>query len=299
MSITIERWWPTLFGGYEQMIERCGRVSHRSETKIHPKSYEDFMKRVVMLRRDHSVAEHVAFRVRTNTNLASDSALLGLIKVNPFVRWIDEPGGRRTLLLNGRHVIELGEVPVGDRSDLVDGILSGFRNILPTLTDGVAFGKMFFCPIAIDSAHATGAGAHPDTTVATYFIKGISRVTEVQDVRHRMRSYTVMSGRTVDVRTQPFVFPTDDPTVAERDFVESARQFYGHLRDDLKMKAEDARYYIPQGFATEMVVTASVSIWKLWLGLRLGKGAQWEIRSEAGQIRDDLVERFPEWMEGV
>lgn len=300
MTLTITPWLPSDHGNHEAFIERCGRVSHRSEKKITATSHLNFMKRVVMLRRDHSVAEHAAFRVRTNTELASDARLLRLLKDNPFVRWIDESGGRRTLLVNGRHAVEMVEKLPADRSTLEHGILRALEKFLPTITEGV-FGTLRsgFYPISAEPAHVYYPGAHPDLTVATYFVKGVSRVTEVQDVRHRLRNYTVMSGRTVDVRDQPFVFPTGDPTVIEKDFVKLARECYGRLVDELKMKPEDARYFLPLGFSTEMVVTATLSVWKLWLSLRLGRGAQHEIREEAALIRDDLKTRFPELMEGV
>lgn len=305
MPIEITPWSPQEFPSFEAFIERCGRVSHRSEKKTTPTSYINFMKKVVLLRRDHSVAEHAAFRVRTNTTLATDAALLDILKCNPFVRWVDEAGGRRTLLINARQVIEFLEIPPASRSDLIAGILQNFRPILPTLTAGLddESGRSYFYPISVESAHE--ASPHDDLTVATYFIKGISRVTEVQDVRHRMRSYTVMSGRTVDVEHQPFVHPpsiqsSEEAYTRSQTLVRACRDHYRWLLlSNPAMKKEDARYYLPGGLSTEMAVTAPLSVWKLWISLRTPNGAQWEIREEAGLIRDDLVKRFPEQMEGV
>ncbi len=45
-------------GDMARVVERCGRVSWKSETKIERGSADDFMTRVVNIRKDESIAEH-------------------------------------------------------------------------------------------------------------------------------------------------------------------------------------------------------------------------------------------------
>ena len=45
-------------GDMARVVERCGRVSWKSEAKIERGSADDFMTRVVNIRKDESIAEH-------------------------------------------------------------------------------------------------------------------------------------------------------------------------------------------------------------------------------------------------
>lgn len=59
------------------------------------------------------------------------------------------------------------------------------------------------------------------------------------------------------------------------------------------VKAEDARYVLPNATKTELAVTYNVRQWKHFFKMRCDKHAQWEIRGIATSIQDDLNQRFP------
>ena len=96
-------------------------------------------------------------------------------------------------------------------------------------------------------------------SVYTFSIEGISRVASHQLVRHRIASYTQMSHR--------FAKPVDEyyslvyPPSAERrarDVIEEAyRDAYEHYYRllELGVPEEDARYVLPNGVNTNVVVT--------------------------------------------
>ena len=118
----------------------------------------------------------------------------------------------------------------------------------------------------------------------TFSIEGISRVTEVQLVRHRIASYSIKSGRYNPSHTD-FVIPPkieDDPKAMEK--VKTLKTYLGKLIEefkDLGYEYEDIRYFTPQGTKTNLIMTMNARALFNFFQERLCNRAQWEIRTLA------------------
>ena len=60
---------------------------------------------------------------------------------------------------------------------------------------------------------------------------------------------------------------------------------------DLGIKKEDARYVLPNGVLTELILTGNFQAWRDFFKLRLDKHAQWEVRGITYALRDALVKK--------
>lgn len=122
----------------------------------------------------------------------------------------------------------------------------------------------------------------------TFAVDGISRVCSHQLVRHRMASYSQQSQRYVTMGDVRAVLP---PTLAEVDeaakiFAEAcsaAHEAYERLVA-LGLPKEDARYVLPHGWETRLVVTMNARELHHFFSLRLCRRAQWEIRDLAREM---------------
>jgi thymidylate synthase (FAD) len=134
---------------------------------------------------------------------------------------------------------------------------------------------------------------------ATFLISGVSRVTSHQLVRSRLCSFSQQSQRSVSQTASEVILPPSIAKLGEsacsifREQVLSAKRAYQQLRD-LGVSKEDARYLLPEGICTELVMSANFRSWHLFLKQRLAKAAQWEIRGVAGLILQELVDICPE-----
>lgn len=337
-ELRLEHWDPTEMTGPvpERFVERCARVAYRSEEKMTGESYDDFIRRIVVRHKDFSVMEHVAFAILVpyGWGLVKDNELLDLLRVNPLIPWEKCDDGLR-LLINGRQAMELHKSMIWHQEEEQVRYNGLARTILNALSADQFLGKVVLSDYAgergvlekdmeVYEAHKWCRGPGDDFwgtdfSYHTFFVKGVSRVTEVQWVRHRRMSYTVMSGRGVDVRSQPFCFPASVLSAVEKDrqnvlpldpedgmptrmdygqYVKDALDMsygaYEALRDcDHNVPRQDARYLLPQGVATEMVVSASLTWWNYFFSLRAHKPAQWEIRSIANPLQAFLHDHFP------
>lgn len=116
----------------------------------------------------------------------------------------------------------------------------------------------------------------------SFLIEGMSRVASHQLVRHRLASYAQQSQRYVDVKHAGFVCP---PSIAAHPhakivfdgIVAQAQQAYEELCA-LGIPREDARYVLPQGVKTNLLVSLNARELLHIFRLRLCRRAQWEIR---------------------
>lgn len=122
----------------------------------------------------------------------------------------------------------------------------------------------------------------------SFLVEGISRACSHQLVRHRMASYNQVSQRYCKMGEEyRFVVP---------DSIKAAGmvQAYGlctaacletyQTMLEAGVPAEDARYVLPQGGTTSIVVTMNLrELFHFW-DLRTDKHAQWEIRQVAGDM---------------
>ena len=147
-------------------------------------------------------------------------------------------------------------------------------------------------PYLIDSeckslkhALASGHMSIAEHAVLTYSVSGVSRVTEIQLVRHRIgASYAIQSGRYCARDPTNYVMPESvtedvDDLLAQRviDYNRALR-----LLDDcmveMGISAEDRRYFYPQGLMTNIVVTVNARELLHMASERMCTRAQWEIR---------------------
>lgn len=133
----------------------------------------------------------------------------------------------------------------------------------------------------------------------TFSVEGISRVTEVQLVRHRIGcSYSVQSGRYVKRGDAQYVIP---PAILNGDkkilrkvkkHFEDTQKLYNELVD-MGVKAEDARYCQPQSLKTKLVVTMDARALLHFLSLRCCRRAQWEIQALAREMLKVVKNKAP------
>lgn len=133
---------------------------------------------------------------------------------------------------------------------------------------------------------------------ATFLIEGISRACMAQLTRHRLVAFTVESMRYVNVALNGVVVPDSvQPGVgwASEVFAEAtefARQAYEKLLDG-GVPPEDARFVLPIGTQTRLVMTANFRELRHIIKLRGSKAAQWEIRGLAKKLLEVLQEEAP------
>ncbi|MDR3165192.1 MAG: FAD-dependent thymidylate synthase [Synergistaceae bacterium] len=119
----------------------------------------------------------------------------------------------------------------------------------------------------------------------TFAVEGVSRVTTHQLVRHRIASFSQQSQRYAAMKGIGCVVPPEISRSDEvaRIFGESAaaaRAAYEKL-SALGVPREDARFILPHGLETAIIVTMNARELLHFFGLRLCRRAQWEIRDVA------------------
>ena len=124
--------------------------------------------------------------------------------------------------------------------------------------------------------------------VFTFAIDGISRVCTHQLVRHRLASYSQQSQRYVEMKEPEAVLP---PSVSldkrardifERTIRDSHEAYKAMV--EAGIPREDARYVLPHGWVTKIVVTMNARELHHFFSMRLCRRAQWEIRDLAKRM---------------
>jgi len=131
---------------------------------------------------------------------------------------------------------------------------------------------------------------------ATFKVSNISRVCSHQLVRHAHLSYLQKSQRYVKEEEVIYLDPISVNTLPQnlearwKTLQDSSEELYLRLVNDKIMKKEDARFILPQGCSTSMIVTGNLQAWLDFVNLRTDKHAQWEIREVALEIQKLLRE---------
>lgn len=122
----------------------------------------------------------------------------------------------------------------------------------------------------------------------TFEIRGISRVTLAQLTRHRHASYSVESQRynRVEDLTACAVVPESFAVcgVDVRPLLAELQHMYEMLIAS-GVPQEDARYVLPEGTATSLILTMNARELRHFFSLRCCNRAQWEIRELANRMR--------------
>lgn len=136
----------------------------------------------------------------------------------------------------------------------------------------------------------------------TFSVKGISRVTTHQLVRHRIASYSQQSLRVVELKDEDwYKIP---PSIKEKNkerfktAMEVIETLYWMLRKS-GIPQEDVRYMLPMGTKTNIVITMNGRELLHFFSLRLKPPAQWEIRELASKMLSLVKEKAPNIFEGI
>lgn len=153
---------------------------------------------------------------------------------------------------------------------------------------------------------SSGHTATIEHSSATFLLEDVSRVLTHELVRHRLFSFCQRSQRYVKETEPSFVTPdvlltensNDEAQKIYNDAMDNAWKAYKSLLD-LGLKAEDARFVLPNACTTTITVSGNFREWRNFLILRLSPRAQWEIRKAANIILDKLIEIAPSVFEDL
>jgi thymidylate synthase (FAD) len=131
----------------------------------------------------------------------------------------------------------------------------------------------------------------------TFQLTNMSRACSHQLVRHRIASYSQRSQRyTKIVKPEDFVIPDSitDPAI-RNEFTYMYGESLGmyHRLLGKGVKPEDARYILPAGTITSIIMTMNFSSLRHFFKMRLAKKAQQEIRSYAEEMLRQVLEIAP------
>ena len=149
----------------------------------------------------------------------------------------------------------------------------------------------------IDHLRSSGHLSPFEHAAFTFAIDGISRVCSHQLVRHRMASYSQQSQRYVHMKEPEVITPpslSSKPEVLDL-FTRAVTEAHDAYRKMLEsgIPAEDARYILPHGWATKIVVTMNARELHHFFAMRLCRRAQWEIRDLAQRMLISAREKAP------
>lgn len=122
----------------------------------------------------------------------------------------------------------------------------------------------------------------------TFGISGVSRALTHQLVRHRLASYSQKSQRYVTEKDFDYIIPPSiksNPEALEiyEELMEKIGQTYERLTE-LGVEKEDARYSLPNGCETKIIVTMNARSLFNFFKNRACVRAQWEIRELADKM---------------
>lgn len=132
----------------------------------------------------------------------------------------------------------------------------------------------------------------------TIALEKVSRACSHQLVRHRVASFSQQSQRYITVKrlNEKIVVPSsvDESNMGDYiDGVNAASESYQRLVEK-GVPREDARFLLPNAVETSMLMTMDGKSLVHFLGLRTCNRAQWEIRTLADMILDQLRSVEPE-----
>jgi thymidylate synthase (FAD) len=126
---------------------------------------------------------------------------------------------------------------------------------------------------------------------ATFLVEDISRICSHQFVRSKHLDFLQRSQRYCNEGEVESVMPDSIMSsiyhIDAWEIQNHAKWLYDKLIAD-GFKKEDARFILPQGTTTELLVVGNFQAWYDFIKLRSGKEAQWEIREVAHEINRQL-----------
>jgi thymidylate synthase (FAD) len=126
---------------------------------------------------------------------------------------------------------------------------------------------------------------------ATFLVEDISRICSHQFVRSKHLDFLQRSQRYCNEGEVESVMPDSIMSsiyhIDAWEIQNHAKWLYDKLIAD-GFKKEDARFILPQGTTTELLVVGNFQAWYDFIKLRSGKEVQWEIRAVAHEINRQL-----------
>ena len=150
----------------------------------------------------------------------------------------------------------------------------------------------------ISFLHASGHLSPLEHASFSFAVDGLSRVASHQLVRHRIASFSQQSQRYVVMENPLCVLPTsvsknEEAQALYMQQVKSAHDVYEKLVS-LGVPKEDARFILPHGWETRLVVTMNARELHHFFALRLCRRAQWEIQALARKMLKLVLTAAPE-----
>ncbi len=139
----------------------------------------------------------------------------------------------------------------------------------------------------------------------TFAVEGVSRALSHQLVRHRLASYSQQSQRYVKEDNFNYIIPPtikkDSEALKEyEDVLSRIQEGYNRLLNLLKNKGivaekanQDARFVLPQGVETKIVITMNCRELLHFFSLRCCSRAQWEIKALADKMLSVCKKELP------
>ena len=160
--------------------------------------------------------------------------------------------------------------------------------------------KLAFVKKVLSSGHHSIA----EHITFTYGINGVSRSLLAQITRHRLCTFSVQSqryccfaGKQFDYVIPPEIAKNEELTKGYVEFMKHAKRTYDYLID-AGIKAEDARFVLPNAATTNITVSTNLRNLMHIMGLRLCNRAQWEIRKVFEEMKAVTVARYA-WMDDL
>lgn len=199
--------------------------------------------------------------------------------------------------------VEPAHLPVAWKGPSSDGErLAEFAGRLCYMSQGNPAGRT--TAEYLENILVQGHGSVFEHAIYVLLLEGISRSCTHELVRHRAGfGYSQLSQRYVDESEANFVMPPAIQGMAalesewERQVTEAQAAYvrqveglmekYAHVESRVhrrKMAREAARSLLPNATETKIVVSGNVRAWRTMLELRLGEGAELEIRRLSVQI---------------
>ncbi len=131
----------------------------------------------------------------------------------------------------------------------------------------------------------------------TFAISDVSRSLTHQLVRHRIASYAQQSQRYVNLNEPCYVIPPtiQKNTAMKKAYTKTMDAIWEQYNDllELGIPAEDARYVLPNAACTNIIVTMNARSLLNFFELRCCQHAQWEIRSLAQKMLQQVKKVAP------
>lgn len=142
---------------------------------------------------------------------------------------------------------------------------------------------------ALKGAMSCGHESVAEHASFTFLIEGVSRVLLAQLTRHRLAAYSVESQRYAGLNGNAFTIPESVEKLYPdtiRKVMNSASAAYKRMIEN-GVPEEDARYIIPQGIQTKLMLTMNARELRHFFAMRCCNRAQWEIR----ELADCMLEQ--------